>query len=46
MKYPFAYKNPKLVNIFSPTQELYNHFKPFLVRTFTINVKEVSRPQY
>ncbi|MBU8569983.1 hypothetical protein KM900_05165 [Bacillus subtilis] len=46
MKYGFAYKNGKLVNIFCSKEELYNELKAFLVKTFSINVKEVSRPQY
>ncbi|AFQ57111.1 hypothetical protein BS34A_13210 [Bacillus subtilis] len=44
MKNGFAYKNGKLVNIFCGKEELYNELKAFLVKTFSINVKEVSRP--
>nr|WGD86531.1 hypothetical protein P5621_06780 [Bacillus subtilis] len=43
MKNGFAYKNGKLVNIFCGKEELYNELKAFLVKTFSINVKEVSR---
>ncbi|WP_413323351.1 hypothetical protein ACL66B_14425 [Bacillus subtilis] len=46
MKYGFAYKNGMLVNIFCGKEELYNELKAFLVKTFSISVKEVSRPQY
>lgn len=46
MKYGFAYKNGKLVNIFCGKEELYNEFKAFLVKSFSISVKEVSRTQY
>jgi hypothetical protein len=46
VKYGFAYKNGKLVNIFCGKEELYNELKAFLVKTFSISVKEVSRPQY
>lgn len=44
MKNGFAYKNGKLANIFCGKEELYNELKAFLVKTFSINVKEVSRP--
>ena len=43
MKYGFAYKNGKLVNIFCGKEELYNELKAFLVKTYSIKVKEVSR---
>lgn len=46
MKYGFAYKNRKLVNIFCGREELYNELKAFLFKTFSISVKEVLRPQY
>lgn len=46
MKYGFAYKNGKLVNIFCGKEELYNELKAFLVKTFSISVKEVSIPIY
>ncbi|ASS70098.1 hypothetical protein [Bacillus atrophaeus] len=46
MKYGFAYKNGKLVNIFCGREELFNELKSFLVKTFSLKVSEVSRHQY
>ncbi|MCY8507710.1 hypothetical protein MOD06_19570, partial [Bacillus atrophaeus] len=36
MKYGFAYKNGKLVNIFCGREELFNELKNFLVKTFSL----------